>query len=161
VRSGRKRSTYTNKELKKDMEVFLQTGVHPHLQRVQQSSSSGDVLAPLPDPDPSRPHVFLDVTVDNKPAGEQQQQQSAASTTSAAASGAVGCGRGLRWPQQLQEGGGSAPNSCRVALHEQQSPPSATRGIAGVATLPPALPLPPPPSPPLLLLLPHHRSPCD
>lgn len=51
------------------MEVFLETGVHPHLQRVQQDAGSSDVLTPLPDPDPSRPHVFMDITVDNKPAG--------------------------------------------------------------------------------------------
>ena len=70
ARSGRKRTTFTGKELKKDMEVFLQTGVHPHLQRVQQQAASGDdVLTALPDPDPSRPHVFMDITVDNKPAG--------------------------------------------------------------------------------------------
>ncbi len=70
ARSGRKRATYTSKELKKDMEVFLQTGVHPHLQRVQQQAAAGDdTLTPLPDPDPSRPHVFMDITVDNKPAG--------------------------------------------------------------------------------------------
>lgn len=68
-RSGRKRATYTSKELKKDMEVFLQTGVHPHLQRVQADPGSNDVLTALPDPDPTRPHVFMDVTVDNKPAG--------------------------------------------------------------------------------------------
>lgn len=68
-RSGRKRSTYTSKELRKDMEVFLETGVHPHLQRVQQDAGSSDVLTALPDPDPSRPHVFMDITVDNKPAG--------------------------------------------------------------------------------------------
>ena len=74
VRSGRKRSTYTSKELRKDMEVFLQTGQHPHLQRAQQqAANSNDVLTPLPDPDPSRPHVFMDITVDNKPAGEQQE----------------------------------------------------------------------------------------
>jgi hypothetical protein len=69
ARSGRKRATYTGKELKKDMEVFLQTGVHPHLQRVQQDAGSNEVMVALPDPDPSRPHVFLDITVDNKPAG--------------------------------------------------------------------------------------------
>jgi hypothetical protein len=69
ARSGRKRATYTGKELKKDMEVFLQTGVHPHLQRVQQDASSNEVMVSLPDPDPSRPHVFMDITVDNKPAG--------------------------------------------------------------------------------------------
>lgn len=69
ARSGRKRATYTGKELKKDMEVFLQTGVHPHLQRVQQDPGSNEVMVALPDPDPSRPHVFMDITVDNKPAG--------------------------------------------------------------------------------------------
>lgn len=69
ARSGRKRATYTGKELKKDMEVFLQTGVHPHQQRVQQDASSNEVMVSLPDPDPSRPHVFMDITVDNKSAG--------------------------------------------------------------------------------------------
>lgn len=36
-RSGRKHSTYTSKELKKDMEKFLETGVHPDWQRAQQA----------------------------------------------------------------------------------------------------------------------------
>lgn len=71
MRSGRKRATYTSKELAKDMQVFLETGVHPHLERVQQEVAGGGhgVLTPLPDPDPTRPHVFMDITVDNKPAG--------------------------------------------------------------------------------------------
>lgn len=37
-RSGRKKSTYTNKELKKSMDKYLETGVHPDLQRAQQVS---------------------------------------------------------------------------------------------------------------------------
>jgi hypothetical protein len=35
-RSGRAKSTYTNKELKKNMEKFLETGVHPDLERAKQ-----------------------------------------------------------------------------------------------------------------------------
>jgi hypothetical protein len=35
-RSGRAKSSYTNKELKKNMEKFLETGVHPDLERAKQ-----------------------------------------------------------------------------------------------------------------------------
>jgi hypothetical protein len=38
-RSGRAKSTYTNKELKKNMEKFLETGVHPDLERAKQVRS--------------------------------------------------------------------------------------------------------------------------
>lgn len=57
-----------------DLDLLLycsaaRAGVHPHLQRVQQDASNNEVLTALPDPDPSRPHIFMDITVDNKPAG--------------------------------------------------------------------------------------------
>jgi hypothetical protein len=67
VRSGRAKSTYTGKDLKKNMEKFLATGVHPELERAKQESSS--LVVPLPDLDVTRPFVFLDISIDNKPAG--------------------------------------------------------------------------------------------
>jgi hypothetical protein len=42
------------------------------LQRVQQDAGSNNFLTAMPEPDPSRPHVFMDITVDNKPAGLSQ-----------------------------------------------------------------------------------------
>lgn len=53
------------------MQQFLETGKHPHLEQVQQEAASGrdGTLHPLPEMDPSRPFVFMDITVDNKPAG--------------------------------------------------------------------------------------------
>eukprot|EP00882_Tetradesmus_deserticola_P006761 GHRQ01007117.1.p3 GENE.GHRQ01007117.1~~GHRQ01007117.1.p3 ORF type:complete len:116 (+),score=40.05 GHRQ01007117.1:230-577(+) len=65
-RSGRAKSSYTNKELRKNMEQFLQTGVHPDLERAKQSAG---VVVALPDPDAHRPHIFLELTVDNRNAG--------------------------------------------------------------------------------------------
>lgn len=35
-RSGRAKTSYTSKELKKNMEKFLETGVHPDLERAKQ-----------------------------------------------------------------------------------------------------------------------------
>ncbi|WIA22889.1 hypothetical protein OEZ86_009830 [Tetradesmus obliquus] len=67
-RSGRAKTSYTSKELKKNMEKFLETGVHPDLERAKQSASSGVVVA-LPDPDSQRPHIFLDLSVDNRSVG--------------------------------------------------------------------------------------------
>lgn len=34
-RSSRQKSSYTNKELKKNMEKFLETGVHPDMERAK------------------------------------------------------------------------------------------------------------------------------
>eukprot|EP00882_Tetradesmus_deserticola_P027965 GHRQ01031117.1.p1 GENE.GHRQ01031117.1~~GHRQ01031117.1.p1 ORF type:complete len:133 (+),score=30.13 GHRQ01031117.1:573-971(+) len=65
-RSGRAKSSYTNKELRKNMEQFLETGVHPDLERAKQSAG---VVVALPDPDAQRPHIFLELTVDNRNAG--------------------------------------------------------------------------------------------
>ncbi|KAF6253324.1 hypothetical protein COO60DRAFT_1643255 [Scenedesmus sp. NREL 46B-D3] len=65
-RSGRAKSSYTNKELKKNMEKFLETGVHPDLERAKQSAG---VVVALPDPDTQRPHIFLELTVDNRNVG--------------------------------------------------------------------------------------------
>jgi hypothetical protein len=44
---------------------------HPHLERVQQDAAANrhENIHALPDMDPTRPHVFIDVAVDNKPAG--------------------------------------------------------------------------------------------
>mmetsp|Transcript_38722 Transcript_38722/g.99021 ORF Transcript_38722/g.99021 Transcript_38722/m.99021 type:complete len:301 (-) Transcript_38722:109-1011(-) len=57
-RTGRQKSTYTNKELRKNMDKYLETGVHPDFQPQSQS----EVLQ-LPERDLNRPHVFLEFSV--------------------------------------------------------------------------------------------------
>ncbi|CAD7698746.1 unnamed protein product [Ostreobium quekettii] len=57
-RTGRRRSTYTNKELQKDMEKFLETGEHPEMGREADDYRQ---VGSLPEVDPRRPCVFLDV----------------------------------------------------------------------------------------------------
>jgi hypothetical protein len=47
--------------------LLFMSGEHPDLQRAAAQPSG--VLFPLPDKDPQRPHVFMDITIDGKPAG--------------------------------------------------------------------------------------------
>ncbi len=68
-RSGRTASTYTSKDLKKNMAKFLETGVHPDLERARRDASTSAGMVPLPDLDINRPFVFMDISIDNKPAG--------------------------------------------------------------------------------------------
>ena len=73
-------------------EVFLETGVHPEVERAQrEAAAAGDTgHVSLPDHDQHRPFVFWDLTVDNKPAGgwgSAQQQHGMGKR------GGVGCGR--------------------------------------------------------------------
>lgn len=52
-------------------EIFLETGVHPELERQAAAAAAegpgGQIT--LPDHDQHRPFVFWDITIDNKPAG--------------------------------------------------------------------------------------------
>lgn len=68
VRSGRRRSTYTNAELRRNMQRFLDTGVHPDVETSREARRQL-VVARLPDVNTTRPHVFLDVAVNGTCAG--------------------------------------------------------------------------------------------
>lgn len=48
--------TVSYRQLKHDMEHYLETGRHPEL----EEAASTDVLQPLPEPDPVRPHVYME-----------------------------------------------------------------------------------------------------
>lgn len=70
---GKDKYGLTAKQMRKNMEVYKETGVHPELERrareaaADAAASSGQVS--LPAHDPHRPFVFWDVTVDGRPAG--------------------------------------------------------------------------------------------
>ncbi|GBF98906.1 hypothetical protein Rsub_11544 [Raphidocelis subcapitata] len=68
---GKVKVGLTGKEMRRNMEKYLETGVHPEIERAQREAAAdrdgGHVS--LPDHDPHRPFVFWDLTVDNKPAG--------------------------------------------------------------------------------------------
>lgn len=94
-RNGKTKTSYTNKELRRNMEKVLQTapcqehspadreqfgepgfaqlsqylesGEHPDIQAAQRSREG--MLPPLPDHDPNRPFVFMDLAVSNKAIG--------------------------------------------------------------------------------------------
>lgn len=62
------------------------------------------MLTPLPEPDPTRPHVFMDITVDNKPAG------GARTTTRSTPSSSTAVVLDVR-QQQLQRGASTHSSS--------------------------------------------------
>lgn len=118
VRSGRPKSTLSKKDLQKNMEKFLETGVcvahnsscfglclintpvlihallaqvHPELERARQERDNTE--QPLPAHDPTRPFVFLDLSIANKPAGGERggvQQAPAAAVCSAVPAALLG-----------------------------------------------------------------------
>jgi hypothetical protein len=87
------KSGLTGKEMRKNMEKFLETGVHPELERQAREAAAegGSGRVSLPDHDPHRPFVFWDLTIDNRPAGAHEVEMGA------------GAGRGGR------ERGGRSP----------------------------------------------------
>lgn len=50
-------------------EMYLETGVHPEVERAQREAAQDSGFVSLPDHDQHRPFVFWDITVDNKPTG--------------------------------------------------------------------------------------------
>ncbi|KAL4419765.1 hypothetical protein ABPG75_006863 [Micractinium tetrahymenae] len=58
---------YGGKEMKKDMEKFLATGVHPEVERARLAQQ--DVIPPLPERSTQRQHAFLDIAVNNTTQG--------------------------------------------------------------------------------------------
>ncbi len=57
----------TVKQLKKNLEKFAETGVHPEIERLRQERNNA--IPALPDLDINRPFVFLDISIGNKPLG--------------------------------------------------------------------------------------------
>ncbi|KAK9830131.1 hypothetical protein WJX72_009927 [[Myrmecia] bisecta] len=64
VRAGRKKGGITSKQMKKEMEEYLATGVHAAL--AEASTSRSQQVAALPDKDVRRPFVFFDIKVGRK-----------------------------------------------------------------------------------------------
>ena len=69
-RKGGKGPTVTGKSMKKNMEKFLATGVHPELERAHLDRMKDHASRPLPEHDQNRPFVFMDLSVGSKPIGE-------------------------------------------------------------------------------------------
>ncbi|GIL54656.1 hypothetical protein Vafri_10384 [Volvox africanus] len=57
----------TVKGIKRNLDKFLETGVHPEIERMRQERANQ--LPVLPDLDVHRPYVFLDITLAGKPLG--------------------------------------------------------------------------------------------
>jgi hypothetical protein len=58
----------TNDSITSASPVLTVTSAHDVLVLLVQSNASGVIVA-LPDPDPQRPHMFLELTVDNRNVG--------------------------------------------------------------------------------------------
>ena len=55
----------SGKEMRKNMEIYKRTGVHPDL-----AGSQANSVAPLPERDMNRPHVFMDIQLGKESLGE-------------------------------------------------------------------------------------------
>ncbi|KAI8469138.1 MAG: hypothetical protein J3K34DRAFT_522411 [Monoraphidium minutum] len=66
---GKVKAGLTGKEMRRNMEKFLETGVHPEIERAQREADGDTGYVTLPDHDQHRPFVFWDIAIDNKPAG--------------------------------------------------------------------------------------------
>lgn len=64
-RPGRGKGT-SSKDLKKDMETFKETGIHPALQQRQPSQAKAP---PLPEQVQTRPYVYFQLSIDRKDVG--------------------------------------------------------------------------------------------
>ncbi|PSC70113.1 peptidyl-prolyl cis-trans isomerase H isoform A [Micractinium conductrix] len=67
IASRAKAKGYTSKDMQKDMEKYLETGVHPEVERARLAQQ--EVIPPLPERSTQRPHVFLDVEGNKKTQG--------------------------------------------------------------------------------------------
>lgn len=56
------------RSMPQDMESFLQTGHHPEVERLRTKQANAVVL--LPEASHARPHVYMDLTISGKPAGQ-------------------------------------------------------------------------------------------
>ena len=64
-RKSRQATTYTTAELRKNMEIFKRTGVHPEL--ASRAENAAAEKPDLPEADAERPHVFMDLAVGSSP----------------------------------------------------------------------------------------------
>lgn len=61
----RRGGAITGKELRREMRQYLATGFHPEV----HAAATADILQPLPAPDPTRPHVFMELKYGSKVLG--------------------------------------------------------------------------------------------
>eukprot|EP00798_Chlamydomonas_sp_ICE-L_P032529 gene32529-17243_t len=62
-------TSVSSKTMKKNMEKFKETGIHPDLERAHLDRMKDQAIRPLPDMDPNRPFVFMDINIGHRPAG--------------------------------------------------------------------------------------------
>lgn len=70
---GKDKYGLSAKQMRKNMEIYQATGVHPEVERRErearaEAAAAGSGQVSLPAHDPHRPFVFWDVTVDGRPA---------------------------------------------------------------------------------------------
>jgi hypothetical protein len=68
-RSGKPSTSVSSKQMKKNMEKFVTTGMHPELEKAHLERMRDHSNKPLPELDQNRPFVFMDISIANKPAG--------------------------------------------------------------------------------------------
>ena len=69
VRSGRQRSSFSARELRRDMDAYCETGVHPDIERAVQQHVDYPAEKPLPPFRHDRPFVYFDFSIAKEPIG--------------------------------------------------------------------------------------------
>jgi hypothetical protein len=87
-------------------EKFLETGVHPEIERQQREAAGDTGYVSLPDHDQHRPFVFWDLTIDNKPAGAPMRSWQAGPAPTAIRRGWGRPGRRAQHVARAPGGGG-------------------------------------------------------
>lgn len=69
VRDGPERTSFTARELKHDMDIFCETGVHPDIEQAVEEHQNERPIAPLPQVDLNRPFLYFQFSIGNEPVG--------------------------------------------------------------------------------------------
>lgn len=73
VRSGRQRSSFSARELRRDMDAYCETGVHPDIERAVQEHEERPAENPLPLFKADRPFVYFEFAIAKQPLGRSIQ----------------------------------------------------------------------------------------
>ena len=74
ARSGRQRSSFSARELQRDMDTYCETGVHPDIEKAVQEHEDNPAEKPLPPFRHNRPFVYFEFSIAKEPVGRSKIQ---------------------------------------------------------------------------------------
>ena len=69
VRAPRQRSSFSARELRRDMETYCETGVHPDIEKAIEEHRERPAEKPLPLFDPDRPFIYFQFSISGEAIG--------------------------------------------------------------------------------------------